>query len=249
MFWRARRFWFGLVTFGLGLHIPDHELNLCRELMSHAWIAVGLQNDIWSWPKEQDAAVLHGKDHVVNAIWVLMQEHRTDVDGAMQICRKLIVDHVAKYLDVIEATKNDESISLDLRKYLDAMLYSISGNVVWSLECPRYNPDINFNKAQLELMRERLPPPPGSSPSLLSKLEAVSDRLEFSTTADESDSTVDSYKSGDAEQDSSQSSVSSRSLSRKSSAAAQETHTHTVFEVCCCDVFPDLVHECAPQHS
>uniref|UniRef100_UPI0035CD3D5D Fusicoccadiene synthase n=1 Tax=Phomopsis amygdali TaxID=1214568 RepID=UPI0035CD3D5D len=150
-------FWFGLVTFGLGLHIPDHELELCRELMANAWIAVGLQNDIWSWPKERDAATLHGKDHVVNAIWVLMQEHQTDVDGAMQICRKLIVEYVAKYLEVIEATKNDESISLDLRKYLDAMLYSISGNVVWSLECPRYNPDVSFNKTQLEWMRQGLP--------------------------------------------------------------------------------------------
>ncbi|KAH8786022.1 fusicoccadiene synthase [Diaporthe sp. PMI_573] len=215
-------FWFGLVTFGLGLHIPDHELDLCRELMSHAWIAVGLQNDIWSWPKERDAARLHGKDHVVNAIWVLMQEHQTDVDGAMQICRKLIVDHVAKYLDVIEANKNDESISLDLRKYLDVMLYSISGNVVWSLECPRYNPDINFNETQLEWMRQGLPPRPELSPSLLVNLETVS--------ADESDSTVDSDKSGDTQRDSSPSSVSSCSLSRETSAAAQETHTHKVFE-------------------
>jgi fusicocca-2,10(14)-diene synthase/ophiobolin F synthase len=209
--------------------------------MSHAWIAVGLQNDIWSWPKERDAARLHGKDHVVNAIWVLMQEHQTDVDGAMQICRKLIVDHVAKYLDVIEANKNDESISLDLRKYLDVMLYSISGNVVWSLECPRYNPDINFNETQLEWMRQGLPPRPELSPSLLVNLETVS--------ADESDSTVDSDKSGDTQRDSSPSSVSSCSLSRETSAAAQETHTHKVFEVCCCDVFPDLVHECAPQNS
>ncbi|POS74342.1 hypothetical protein DHEL01_v207267 [Diaporthe helianthi] len=151
-------FWFGLVTFALGLHIPDHELELCRELMANAWIAVGLQNDLWSWPKERDAAKLHGNDHVVNAIWVLMQEHKTDVNEAMDMCRKLIVEYVAKYLKVIEDTRNDVSISLDLRKYLDAMLYSISGNVVWSLECPRYNPEINFNETQSEWMRRGVPP-------------------------------------------------------------------------------------------
>ncbi|KAJ4387227.1 hypothetical protein N0V93_007816 [Gnomoniopsis smithogilvyi] len=150
-------FWFGLVTFALGLNIPDHELDLCRELMANAWVAVGLQNDIWSWPKELDAAKHHGKDHVVNAIWVLMQEHKTDVGEAMQICRNLIVEYVAKYIKVIEATRNDESISLDLRKYLDAMLYSISGNVIWSLECPRYNPKITFNETQLEWMWRGLP--------------------------------------------------------------------------------------------
>lgn len=153
----AYRFWFGLVTFALGLHIPDHEIDLCRELMANAWIAVGLQNDLWSWPKERDAAKQHGKDHVVNAIWVLMQEHKTDVSEAMQICRNLIVEYVAKYLKVIEATRNDESISLDLRKYLDAMLYSISGNVVWSLECPRYNPKITFNETQLGWMERGVP--------------------------------------------------------------------------------------------
>nr|A2PZA5.1 RecName: Full=Fusicoccadiene synthase; Short=FS; AltName: Full=Fusicoccin A biosynthetic gene clusters protein 1; AltName: Full=PaDC4:GGS; Includes: RecName: Full=Fusicocca-2,10(14)-diene synthase; AltName: Full=Diterpene cyclase 4; Short=DC 4; Includes: RecName: Full=Geranylgeranyl diphosphate synthase; Short=GGDP synthase; Short=GGS [Diaporthe amygdali]BAF45924.1 fusicoccadiene synthase [Diaporthe amygdali]BAF45925.1 fusicoccadiene synthase [Diaporthe amygdali] len=194
-------FWFGLVTFGLGLHIPDHELELCRELMANAWIAVGLQNDIWSWPKERDAATLHGKDHVVNAIWVLMQEHQTDVDGAMQICRKLIVEYVAKYLEVIEATKNDESISLDLRKYLDAMLYSISGNVVWSLECPRYNPDVSFNKTQLEWMRQGLPSLE-SCPVLARSPEIDSDESAVSPTADESDSTEDSLGSG-SRQDSS----------------------------------------------
>lgn len=169
--------------------------------MANAWIAVGLQNDIWSWPKERDAATLHGKDHVVNAIWVLMQEHQTDVDGAMQICRKLIVEYVAKYLEVIEATKNDESISLDLRKYLDAMLYSISGNVVWSLECPRYNPDVSFNKTQLEWMRQGLPSLE-SCPVLARSPEIDSDESAVSPTADESDSTEDSLGSG-SRQDSS----------------------------------------------
>ncbi|KAG8158274.1 hypothetical protein KVR01_012035 [Diaporthe batatas] len=181
-------FWFGLVTFALGLQIPDHELELCRELMANAWISVGLQNDLWSWPKERDAAKQHGKDHVVNAIWVLMQEHKTDVSGAMQICRSLIVEYVAKYLKVIEATKNDESISLDLRKYLDAMLYSISGNVVWSLECPRYNPKITFNETQLEWMRGGLP--------LLEISESFSDSPDLSPSPDELDSIR--YRAGSA---------------------------------------------------
>lgn len=186
----ACRFWFGLVTFALGLRIPEHELDLCRELMANAWIAVGLQNDLWSWPKERDAAKLHGKDHVVNAIWVLMQEHKTDLDGAVQICRKLIVEYVAKYLKVIEATRNDDSISLDLRKYLEAMLYSISGNVVWSLECPRYNPDITFNETQLEWMRQGLP---CSETCILQApiSETASDKSAPSPSADELDSIRD----------------------------------------------------------
>lgn len=231
----------------MGLNIPEHELELCQELMSHAWIAVGLQNDIWSWPKERDAAAMNGKGHVVNAIWVLMQEHQTDVDGAMQICRKLIVDHVAKYLDVIEATKDDESLSLDLRKYLDAMLYSISGNVIWSLECPRYNPKIDFNATQLGWMRQGLPPPPEMSSLLADNLETVLENLDNSPTAEDTDFSGDGYRSGDTQQEYSLSPISSCCSIRKTSATAVETLTRTGFEVCY-DVFPDMMPQCVPKH-
>lgn len=132
-------------------------MDLCRELMAPAWIAVGLQNDLWSWPKERDAAEKQGRGHVINALWVLMQEHKTDVDGAEQICRRLIKENVAKYLQVVRASKDNDSLSKDLRKYINAMQYSISGNVVWSLSCPRYNPDISFNKQQLEWMHHGVP--------------------------------------------------------------------------------------------
>lgn len=132
-------------------------MDLCRELMAPAWIAVGLQNDLWSWPKERDAAEKQGRGHVINALWVLMQEHKTDVDGAEQICRRLIKENVAKYLQVVRASKDNDSLSKDLRKYINAMQYSISGNVVWSLSCPRYNPDISFNKQQLEWMYHGVP--------------------------------------------------------------------------------------------
>lgn len=132
-------------------------MDLCRELMAPAWIAVGLQNDLWSWPKERDAAEKQGHGHVINALWVLMQEHKTDVDGAEQICRRLIKENVAKYLQVVRDSKDNKSLSEDLRKYIDAMQYSISGNVVWSLSCPRYNPDISFNKQQLGWMHHGVP--------------------------------------------------------------------------------------------
>lgn len=228
----ALRFWFGLVTFGLGLHIPEHEVQLCRELMANAWIAVGLQNDLWSWPKERDAAKQHGKDHVVNAIWVLMQEHRTDVDGATQICRELVVEYVAKYLKVIEATKNDESISLDLRKYIDAMLYSISGNVVWSLECPRYNPEVSFNKTQLEWMRQGLPASE-ASPALAPSAGIILKEFAASTIADESDSMEYGSGSGSTQDSSASTGLSLSPVhSQENDKNFQQVDTdHTFFEV------------------
>lgn len=136
----------------MGLHIPEHETETCRRLMADAWIAVGLQNDLWSWPKERDEAARKGEAYVVNAIWVLMQEHQVDVTGAEGICRKLIKEYVARYVQTIKDTRDDETLSKDLRIYMEAFQYAISGNVVWSRTCPRYNPAANFNETQLDMM-------------------------------------------------------------------------------------------------
>lgn len=154
---RFDRFWYGLVTFALGLHIPENELELCRKLTAPAWISVALQNDLWSWPKERDAAEKLGQTHVINALWVLMQKRQVGIEAAEEICRELIKQYVVEYRKIWEENQFNESISLDLRKYMECMLYSISGNVVWSLGCPRYNLGIDFNEKQLDWMRNGLP--------------------------------------------------------------------------------------------
>ncbi|GJC78710.1 fusicoccadiene synthase [Colletotrichum liriopes] len=174
--------------------------------MAPAWIAVGLQNDLWSWPKEEDAAKKQGKGHVINAIWVLMQEHKTDVRGAAQICRRLIKEYVAKYLQIVKESRNNHLLSPDLRKYIEAMKYSISGNVVWSLTCPRYNPQVSFNECQLEWMYRGVPEiGPSSSPS--PEAESVSSGSPIlSETSDQNQAHSDDE--GVLEMNSSQSSVS-----------------------------------------
>lgn len=141
----------------MGITIPEEETELCRELMRPAWIAVGLQNDLYSWPKEKEVADRNGHTHVVNAIWVLMREHNLSVEDAEMLCRKMIKDWVTKYMQIVRKNKDNQRISMDLRKYIEAMQYSISGNVAWSLACPRYNPAASFNKAQLEWMQNGVP--------------------------------------------------------------------------------------------
>lgn len=59
-------------------------------------------------------------------VWVMMKEHNIVVD---------------------------ESLSLDLRRYVHAMQYSLSGNVAWSLACPRYHAEGEYKKSQLMRMK------------------------------------------------------------------------------------------------
>lgn len=160
-----------MVTFGMAITIPEEEMESCRELMRYAWIAAGLTNDLFSWQKEYDASRRNGQPDVVNAIWVLMGEHSISVDEAKELCRSKIKDCVAKYRTVVEDTKKRTDLSLDLRKYVEAMQYSLSGNVVWSLLCPRYHAEANYNQLQLSRMKHgvgKSPLDPTSGPELAS---------------------------------------------------------------------------------
>lgn len=140
----------------MGISIPEEEMNLCRRLMRPAWIAAGLTNDYYSWEKEYQASLENGQTHVVNAIWVLMREHSLTVDQAKDLCSQKIKENVAEYLLIVEENRNNEDISLDLRRYIECMQYTLSGNVVWSKLCPRYHPAVSYNESQLLRMRHGL---------------------------------------------------------------------------------------------
>ncbi|EME87121.1 uncharacterized protein MYCFIDRAFT_132843 [Pseudocercospora fijiensis CIRAD86] len=154
-------FWYGVVTFGMALHIPDHEMEACHRLMEPAWVAVGLANDVFSWPKERDANQKSGRSHIINAVWILMQEKGLSEEQAGQYCRELAAQYVARYVENVQRVKDDESLSADLRTYIEAMQYSISGNVIWSKSCPRYNPGQHFNQTQVDWMLNGVPDPTG----------------------------------------------------------------------------------------
>lgn len=122
----------------MALTIPEEELQLCKELARPGFAALSLTNDLFSWEKERDAAKRDGVPHVINGIWVLMNERSITELEAKKQCRILIREYVAEYVSIVETTKNNLSLSLDLRTYVEAIQYSVSGNLVWSLYCPRY---------------------------------------------------------------------------------------------------------------
>jgi Terpene synthase family 2, C-terminal metal binding len=140
----------------MGITIPEEESELCAKLMRPAWIAAGLTNDLFSWEKEYEAAQQNGLPDVVNAIWVLMGEHSITAEQAKLLCREKIKIAVADYLVIVKENANNTSISLDLRRYIEAMQYSLSGNVIWSLTCPRYHATKQYNVLQLQRMEEGL---------------------------------------------------------------------------------------------
>ncbi|KAF2965249.1 hypothetical protein GQX73_g8313 [Xylaria multiplex] len=131
--------WFGTLTFGMALTIPDDEYEICMEMARSGYAALGLTNDLFSWDKERHDATEADLDYVFNAIWVIMKERSVSETEAKKICCFEIKKYVSMFKQTVEETRNNHCLSRDLRAYLEAVLYSISGNLVWSIYCPRYH--------------------------------------------------------------------------------------------------------------
>ena len=132
------RFWYGMLTFGLGLTIPQSEVETCMHLARPAYEALSLVNDIYSWPKERADAAMSGQDHVFNAVWVVMRERHCDESTALGICRDTTLQVLKKFEHILDSLQ-DLSLSLESRQYLEALRQSYIGNLVWSIYCPRYS--------------------------------------------------------------------------------------------------------------
>ena len=138
----------------MALTIPEEEMDLCKQLVRPAFAALSLTNDLFSWDKEREAAQKNKQPHVVNAIWVLMGELSISESEAKVVCRERIKESVTDCLVKVEEAKNNPSLSPDLRTYVEAIQYSVSGNLVWSLGCPRYHPKASYDSMTLSMMED-----------------------------------------------------------------------------------------------
>ncbi|KAK6204002.1 hypothetical protein LQW54_008575 [Pestalotiopsis sp. IQ-011] len=131
--------WFGVLTFGMALTIPESEYDRCMQLARPGYAALGLTNDLYSWEKEKQDALRLKQEYVFNSIWVIMREMQVTEEQAKAICAEEIKKHVSEFTGIVETAKKDDGLSKDLRTYLEAVMYSCSGNLVWSITCPRYH--------------------------------------------------------------------------------------------------------------
>ncbi|KAK3985823.1 hypothetical protein QBC44DRAFT_344987 [Cladorrhinum sp. PSN332] len=119
--------WFGTLTFGMALTIPDEEMHICMELARPGYAVLGLTNDLYSWEKERDAAERQGQDYVFNAVWVIMKERSVGEEEAKAICADIVRDYVDEYRLIVDKTKRNTALSKDLRAYIEAVIGTMRG--------------------------------------------------------------------------------------------------------------------------
>ncbi|KAL3448111.1 Ophiobolin F synthase [Aspergillus insuetus] len=135
--------WHGLVTFGCAITVPEEEEEERRTLLEPAVIACLMTNDLFSYEKEKNDV------NPQNAVAVIMKMHKCSEVEARDICKQRIRVECRKYARIVKETLARTDISLDLKRYIEIMQYTVSGNWAWSTQCPRYHADAKFNELQL----------------------------------------------------------------------------------------------------
>lgn len=135
--------WHGLVCFGCAIAIPEDEEEEAKRLIMPALVQASLLNDIFSFEKEKDDA------NVQNAVLVVMNEHRCGEAEAREMLKDRIRLECNKYVANVRETNARTDVSDELRRYIDVMQYTLSGNAAWSPSCPRYNGPTKYNELQM----------------------------------------------------------------------------------------------------
>ncbi|GAB1317175.1 hypothetical protein MFIFM68171_07385 [Madurella fahalii] len=147
------------IAFGMGLVIPEHEHPILLDLARPAWISIALTNDLFSWGKEcrfaDQQRIPH--DQLFSSIPILMRQNSVGVEEAKENLRGEIRKYVTRYVKVVEENKDRTDFSPDLCRYLEALMYGISGNLAYSIDCPRYNLERTYSTRQLEWMTNGVP--------------------------------------------------------------------------------------------
>jgi ophiobolin F synthase len=97
----------------------------------------------FSFEKEKNDA------NVQNAVLIVTNEHECSEEEARAILKKRIRLECANYIRNVKETNARTDVSDELKRYIDVMQYTLSGNTAWSTNCPRYNGPTKFNELQL----------------------------------------------------------------------------------------------------
>jgi hypothetical protein len=135
-----------MMLWGMGMQLTPEEDQQLAPVVQPCYAALGLANDYFSFDREYAEFKESGADTLTNSVWLHMRWHGVDVKTAKVMVKKATSSYEQKFLQRIEEFKRTHwPISDKLDRYLRALSYEVSGNVVWSLNCPRYHPEFRYD--------------------------------------------------------------------------------------------------------
>ncbi|KAJ6104679.1 isoprenoid synthase domain-containing protein [Penicillium sp. IBT 18751x] len=146
-----------VMRFGMGFTLTKDEEERTAPVIKPCFAALGLANDYYSfdveWKEFQEEKALDRVPTMTNAVWLYMQWENLSIDEAKEKVRQVVHKYECAYQKQMNDFIADEKqCSPKLCEYLKALAFQIPGNIVWSLRCPRYHPELC---AEGELLLQR----------------------------------------------------------------------------------------------
>ncbi|KUL89338.1 hypothetical protein ZTR_03640 [Talaromyces verruculosus] len=141
-----------LMRFGMGIILTSEEEESLAPIVKPCYAALGLANDYFSFDVEWEElqADDSGKKTMTNLVWLFMQWYKIDIAEAKERVREVTNQYEREYqqqVKVFMATEGKGNAKIGT--YLKALGHQIPGNVVWSLRCARYHPELCEDASKL----------------------------------------------------------------------------------------------------
>jgi geranylgeranyl pyrophosphate synthase len=140
-----------IMLFGMGVHLTTEEESLLEDIIRPAYAASGLSNDYFSFDREWSERNATRKDSVAsepmkNAVWLCMGWFNLSALEAKEMVKRETIKYEDEFITRRRAFEDANPAHSDnIRKCLDGVAQMVIGNVAWSLQCPRYRPELRYN--------------------------------------------------------------------------------------------------------
>lgn len=135
-----------LMRFGMGMRLTQEEEAEMAPIAKPCYAALGLANDFFSFDEEYaEFQKSDDENGLTNAVWLFMQWHGVDVARAKEMVRETTNGYEREFKRRWEEFCERKPNETKLHDYMRGLGYQISGNVAWSLTCPRYHPEKRYD--------------------------------------------------------------------------------------------------------
>ena len=128
-----------LMLFGIEMTLSQNELAQVAPIVRPCYAALGLANDYFSFDVEYEVFKNSSAKAMTNAVWLFMHWDGASIAEAKDLVRVTTRKYERQFKHLRKENKG--TLSPKLREYLLGLAYQVSGNVIWSLDNPRYHPD------------------------------------------------------------------------------------------------------------
>lgn len=135
-----------MMLYGMAVQLSNEDDSRMEHIVRPCFAALGLANDYFSFDREYNEFQRSEARSMTNSVWLFMHWDGLDVQRAKERVKEETIQREQEFQKArksFEETYGAESPML--LSYLSGLSHQISGNVVWSLNCPRYHPDYRYD--------------------------------------------------------------------------------------------------------